>query len=93
MADLNVNLVKRVESGGPGAHKTIRVSRLCCGELRTVDISLRRTIRVPDNKTSYELPPDLGAFPIYNVEDFGSKLPPSIVETGGLFMPIYRTLC
>lgn len=90
MADLRVNLVDPVGIAAPSAHTTIRISRLCCGERRTLDISLRRTIRVPDNKRTYELPPDLGEFPIYNVRDYSSKLPPSLVKKGGLFIPIYR---
>lgn len=93
MSDLDVNLLNPMKSKAPGAHRTIRVSRLCCGEFRTLDISFRRTFRVPDNKKSYELPPDLGAFPIYNVDDFTSKLPESIAVKGGVFIPIYRKFC
>ena len=66
------------------------ISRPCCGILRTLDISLVRTIRVPDNERTYELPPNLGIFSIYNVEDYSSKLPPSLVKKGGLFTPLYR---
>lgn len=91
MAELKVNLVEPVGDEAPGAFEIIRVSRRCCGELRTLDISLQRTIRVPDNAKTYNLPPDMGEFPVYNVSDFASKLPASLVEKGGVFIPIYRT--
>jgi hypothetical protein len=42
---------------------------------RSIDIVLRRTVRVPDNKTSHNLPPDLGCFPIFSVQQYGDKLP------------------
>lgn len=91
MSELKVNLAIPFGAKAPGSHRTIRVSRLCCGELRTLDISLQRTIRVPDNTKAYQLPPSIGSFPIYNVRDFTSKLPPPLVEKGSLFIPIYRT--
>ena len=56
---------------------------------KALTISLRRTVRVPDNGTTYSLPPDLGAFPIYNVLDHQAKLPARLVEKGGAFIPIY----
>ncbi|TVY84931.1 Ubiquitin-60S ribosomal protein L40 [Lachnellula suecica] len=71
----------------PGAYKVIE-ARDTDGKILT--ISLRRTIRVPDNGTTYSLPPDLGAFPIYNVLDHTAKLPVHLVKKGGVFIPIYK---
>lgn len=56
----------------------------------TLDISFRRTVRVPDNDRSYDLPPDGGAFPLYSVNRHRRQLPADIVDKGGVFLPIYR---
>ncbi|TFK70050.1 ubiquitin-domain-containing protein [Pluteus cervinus] len=53
-------------------------------------VSLRRTIRVPDNGKEHLLPPNMGAFKLYNVADYADKLPKSVVSKGGLFMAIYQ---
>jgi hypothetical protein len=67
-------------------HKTIRITY---GGGDNLDISLRRTVRVPDNGTAYDLPPDCGPFPIYSVKDYNSQLPKQTVIKGGLFVPVY----
>ncbi|KAM3086385.1 hypothetical protein ACMFMG_012163 [Clarireedia jacksonii] len=54
-----------------------------------LDIALRRTIRVPDNGHSYDLPPNLGSFSLYEVDAYKDTLPVSIVQKGGFFMPIH----
>jgi hypothetical protein len=90
MPNPEVNLVDPVGVAAPGAYKRIRISRPCCGELRTQDITLRRSIRVPDNKDAYELPSDLGKFLVYSILGYSSKLPHSLVKLGGVFIPIYR---
>jgi len=81
---LKVNLSQ--PHAASGAYKAIEARD---ADGRTLTISLRRTIRVPDNGTTYSLPPDLGAFPIYNVLDHAAKLPYHLVEKGGAFIPIY----
>lgn len=94
--DLKATLVR--PDGVIPAHKSIKVGRQGNHGLRESDasggaylnISFRRTVRVPDNDQDYELPPDLGSFPIYNVQDYASKLPASVVKKGGVFIPIYR---
>ncbi len=53
-------------------------------------ISFRRTVRVPDNSSSSQLPPDLGSFPLHKVQDFADTLPGNVVGKGGIFMPVYR---
>ncbi|KAF8860739.1 hypothetical protein BDZ45DRAFT_588036 [Acephala macrosclerotiorum] len=68
-------------------NKTIRIAH---GPIATLDISLRRTVRVPDNGNAYDLPPDCGEFPIYAVSQYKDKLPQNMVAKGGLFVPIYE---
>jgi hypothetical protein len=55
-----------------------------------LEISLRRTIRIPNNDNSYGLPPDCGPFPLYSVNEYKSRLPADIVAKGGCFIPMYR---
>jgi hypothetical protein len=54
-----------------------------------LDIALRRTVRVPDDGRSYNLPPNLGSFLLYDVNTYKDKLPVSVVQKGGFFMPIH----
>jgi hypothetical protein len=81
---LKVNLAEPKVSGS--GHKVIRVTYGSCDSL---DISLRRTVRVPDNGTAYDLPPDCGPFPIFSVLEHKSKLPVEMGLKGGMFVPIY----
>ena len=55
-----------------------------------LQISFRRTIRVPDGTSMSELPPDMGAFPLYSVAQYKDKLPQTMALKGGLFFPMYR---
>lgn len=56
--------------------------------LNSCDLSLLfyKTHRVKDDGTTHGLPPGLGIFKIYRVEDYASKLPASIVKAGGFFI-------
>lgn len=53
-------------------------------------ITFQRTLRVPNNGKKYPLPPGLGRFPIYRVQDYARKLPASWVKEGGVFIPMYQ---
>jgi hypothetical protein len=66
----------------------VRIKRR--GGVERLKISFRRTVRVPDTSATSFLPPDLGAFPLYKVQDYDNKLPQTMVSKGGLFMPMYR---
>lgn len=55
-----------------------------------LDISFERTIRVPDNKVLSHLPPSLGSFPLYKVQDYAHGLPQSMVDKGGVFFPMHQ---
>ncbi|KAH7395551.1 hypothetical protein BKA64DRAFT_708946 [Cadophora sp. MPI-SDFR-AT-0126] len=68
-------------------HKVIRVTYGGSDEL---DITLHRTIRVPDNDLSCDLPPDCGRFPLYSVKDYKDLLPKNMSAKGGLFVPVYE---
>ncbi|KAI1878552.1 uncharacterized protein JN550_000734 [Neoarthrinium moseri] len=53
-------------------------------------IELNRTIRVPDNKDTNMLPPGLGHFPLFKVQDYASRMPDDMAAKGGLFFPMYQ---
>jgi hypothetical protein len=53
-------------------------------------ISFMRTVRVPEDNNTYNLPPGLGSFPMFDIRPFSSTLPPSMVVQGGLFFSMYR---
>lgn len=55
-----------------------------------LEICFKRTIRVPDNDDTNDLPPDAGSFPLYKVDDYAETLPLSMAQKGGIFLPIYR---
>ncbi|KAH8799279.1 hypothetical protein DL96DRAFT_1477043, partial [Flagelloscypha sp. PMI_526] len=49
-----------------------------------------RTLRVPDDATTYALPPGLGTFPLVKAESFSSTLPEYIERRGGYIMPLFQ---
>ncbi len=53
-------------------------------------VSFQRTLRIPDDGKTYPLPPSLGKFPIYHVEDYKKTVPEDWVERGGVFIPMYQ---
>lgn len=57
---------------------------------QNLDISFKRTIRVPDGKGDSELPPGMGTFPLYSVTDYAEKMPKEMAAKSGLFLPMYR---
>jgi len=54
-------------------------------------ITFERTIRVPDNNSSFDLPPGLGHFPLHKISDHVEKLPNHMATKGGLFFPMYQS--
>lgn len=45
----------------------------------------------PDDGTTYQLPPNLGNFPLYTVAHYKETLPESMMLKGGCFMPVHGT--
>ncbi|KAF7857827.1 uncharacterized protein EAF02_011194 [Botrytis sinoallii] len=71
----------------PGAFQKIAINNNSGGKM---EISFHRTVRVPDDGKNYQLPPDLGKFPTYSIDDYAEKLPLDIVREGGVFVPIWQ---
>ncbi|KAK6081120.1 hypothetical protein SCUP234_04773 [Seiridium cupressi] len=74
------------ECGIDGTEFTVTRTRFPA-ELR---VSFIRTVRVPDNATHSKLPPGLGEFPLYKVQDYAKQLPDEMVDKGGIFLPMYQ---
>ncbi|KAI1611209.1 integral membrane protein [Exophiala viscosa] len=55
-----------------------------------LEISFKRTVRIPDNRDKFNLPPDMGNFPLYKTEQYAQSLPESIVAKRGIFLPMYQ---
>lgn len=55
----------------------------------TISINFQRTLRIPDNKDTYPLPPGLGKFPLKHVDDY--YVPPAWVKHGGVMLPMYQS--
>lgn len=56
----------------------------------SMDISLSRTLRVPDNGTSFGTPVLFSPIPIFQVDHYKSRLPPGISSKGGIFIPLHQ---
>jgi len=53
-------------------------------------VSFQRTLRIPDDGSTYPLPPGLGSFPVFHVADYKDRVPAAWAERGGLFIPMYQ---
>lgn len=55
-----------------------------------LSITFHRTVRMPDDDRLHSLPASVGAFPLYNVADYASRLPEKITDKGGVFLPMWQ---
>jgi hypothetical protein len=51
-------------------------------------VEFQRTLRIPDDREDYSLPPGLGKFLISHIDDHTEGVPASWLEHGGLMFPI-----
>lgn len=56
----------------------------------SINIQFQRTLRIPDDGKTYDLPPGLGEFPLRHVDDYANRVPQSWLEHGGVMMPMYQ---
>ncbi|KAK1633684.1 integral membrane protein [Colletotrichum phormii] len=79
----------RLGDNGPNATRSdIRISH--GSKKDALSIQLNRTIRVPDNRDTNSLPPGLGTFPLFKVQDYAHNMPPDMAKKGGIFFPMYQ---
>ncbi|KAI0448110.1 hypothetical protein F4803DRAFT_545629 [Xylaria telfairii] len=54
-------------------------------------LTFHRTIRIPDNhKSINSLPPNMGEFQIYKVQDYVKQVPMEVAKKSGLFLTMYQ---
>lgn len=56
----------------------------------SLEIVFHRTLRMPDDDRLHQLPSSLGKFPLFNVEEYASRLTPTIADQGGIFFPMWQ---
>jgi hypothetical protein len=72
----------------PVSDVTVKNNAIHFGE--NTSISFQRTLRIPDDDKVYPLPPSLGNFPIYRVQDYERTVPQHWLKSRGVFIPIYQ---
>ena len=70
----------RLEFSFPKIHDQARMS-----------IEFQRTLRIPDDSKTYNLPPGLGRFPLRHTDDFSRTVPKVWNDHGGVIMPMYQS--
>lgn len=55
-----------------------------------LEISLQRTLRIPDDGSAYPLPPGLGRFPVRHIDDYANNVPQPWLRRGGVIVPMYQ---
>jgi hypothetical protein len=84
------NLKMEIYNCSDHSSKRLESIKVFINDSEHLNISFRRTIRIPEDGRVHKLPPDLGSFPLFNVENFKDRLPKEMVIKGGLFFPMYR---
>ncbi|KAJ6481682.1 hypothetical protein C8R45DRAFT_1215525 [Mycena sanguinolenta] len=54
------------------------------------NFDFKRTLRVPDNAKTCDLPPGLETFPIVKAQDYADTLPDHIKKRGGYILPLFQ---
>ena len=53
-------------------------------------ITFHRTLRLPDDGRVHPLPPSLGPFPLFRVDDYAGRVPDAWRGHGGVFLPMWQ---
>jgi hypothetical protein len=81
--------LSRSSGSASGAYDSIKIKYGTEKGTYDIKLSFRRTVRVPDNAKHYGLPPDCGAFPLYDTAEYAAVLPEDIANDQGVVLPIY----
>ena len=89
---VRANLYRQTSPNGASESSGIFPERIAIGqgEEPGLFISFVRTVRIPEDGNEYDLPPNTGLFPIFDVRQYDSQLPASMVAKGGLCIPMHR---
>lgn len=67
-----------------------RKASLVIEDNKSMQITVERTTRMPDDNKLHQLPLTLGRFELHNVESYADLLPENIRETGGVFLSMWQ---
>ncbi|KAJ9617244.1 hypothetical protein H2200_000965 [Cladophialophora chaetospira] len=56
----------------------------------SIMVSFHRTVRIPESRKDYPLPPALGQFPLFGAHQFSEQLPPAMAARAGVLLPMYQ---
>jgi hypothetical protein len=89
---IKVKLRRNEEDETPGPFAKVSAERIAISQGAEPDlhISLMRTIRIPEDNREYDLPPEMGHFPVFDIQPFSKKFPVSMAAQGGVFIPMHR---
>ena len=59
-------------------------------QISDLQIVFNKTLRIPQDGKKYPLPPSLGQFKLYRVEDYKDRVPKKWLKDGGLFFPMLQ---
>ncbi len=54
-----------------------------------LEVSLQRTLRVPEDGTEYEMPSSIGTCRFVHIDDHNARVPRSWLQRGGVMTPLY----
>jgi hypothetical protein len=91
MIGTNTESSKLAVTLGTYGHDDHRSMVISHGKLESAaTIVFERTLRVPDNKDTNNLPPSLGQFPLFSVAEYQDRMPEDMASKGGVFLPMYQ---
>ncbi len=53
-------------------------------------VAFQRTLRIPEDVTTYPLPPGLGRLPVHRVDEFADRVPREWQDRPAVFIPLYQ---
>jgi len=57
----------------------------------TLKITFMRTLRVPDDGSTYPLPAGIDTFPMRHIENYANTVPKDWLKRGGVLLPMYQS--
>jgi len=60
------------------------------GREKYMDVEFKRTMRLPEDGQTYDLPAYFGSFPLLDVKYFKNRMPKYMQDKGGHFISLYQ---
>jgi len=56
-----------------------------------LEITFKRTLRIPSSNDAFPLPPQRGNFPVVHVDDYKDNIPTKWLQHGGVMLPMHQS--